>query len=163
MHAEPQADPDEVLARQAQAGSLSSFEELVHRYEARIFRFVANSCRNDSDAQEVTQETFVSAYLNIGQFDVARSFATWLFTIARRKGIDRHRANRPASEERTVELVEEEDPSTQLARRESREGLWELARCTLSQLQFQALWLRYAEDMRVEEIARVLRKTQTHV
>jgi RNA polymerase sigma-70 factor (ECF subfamily) len=30
-------------------------------------------------------------------------------------------------------------------------------------LQFQALWLRYAEDLRVEEIARVLRKTQTHV
>ena len=83
MHAEPQTDTDEELARQAQAGSLSSFEELIHRHEARIFRFVANSCRNDSDAQEVTQETFVSAYLNIGQFDVARSFATWLFAIAR--------------------------------------------------------------------------------
>ncbi len=163
MHAEPQADTDEELAGQAQAGSLSSFEELVYRYEARIFRFVANSCRNDSDAQDVTQQTFVSAYLNIRQFDVRRSFATWLFTIARRKGIDRHRANRPAAEERTVELVEDENPATLLARREAGEDLWRIARRTLPELQFQALWLRYAEDMSMEEIARVLRKTQTHV
>jgi len=163
MHAEPQMDTDEELARQAQTGSLSSFEELVYRYEARIFRFVANSCRNDSDAQEVTQETFVSAYLKIQQFDVRRSFATWLFTIARRKGIDRHRANRPAAEERTVGLVEEEDPSTLLAQREAKEDLWHLARSALPELQFQALWLKYAEDMRIEEIAGVLHKTRTHV
>src|SRR6266550_9298455 len=115
MQAEPQTDTDEELARQAQAGSLSSFEELVYRYEARIFRFVANSCRNESDAQDVTQQTFVGAYLNIRQFDVARSFATWLFTIARRKCIDRHRANRPAPEMRT-EFLEDEDPSTVLVR-----------------------------------------------
>jgi len=163
MHAKSQADTDEELAGQAQAGSLSSFEELVYRYEARIYRFVANSCRNDSDAQDVTQQTFVSAHLNIRQFDVARSFATWLFTIARRKCIDRHRVNRPAAEERTVELMEADDPSTLLARREAGEDLWKLARGRLPGLQFQALWLRYAEDMGIEEIARVLRKTQTHV
>jgi len=163
MRAKPQADADEVLARQAQAGSLTSFEELVHRYEARIYRFVANSCGNASDAQDVTQQTFVSAYLKIRQFDIHRSFATWLFTIARRKCIDRHRANRPAAEERTVDLVEVENPSTLLARREAGEDLWKLARVTLPELQFQALWLKYAEDRGVEEIARVLRKTQTHV
>lgn len=163
MHAGPQAEADEELARQAQAGSLSSFEELVYRYEARLYGFVANSCRNQSDAQEVTQETFVSAYLNIRQFDVARSFATWLFTIARRKCIDRHRANRPAVEEPTGELLEQDDPSTLLARREAGEDLWRLARCTLPELQFQALWLKYAEDMSIRDIARVLRKTQTHV
>src|SRR5690349_3629941 len=121
MHAESQSVLDEQLARQTQAGCLSSFEELVHRYEGRIFRFVANSCRNESDAQEVTQETFVNAYLKIRQFDVRRSFTTWLFTIARRKCIDRHRANRPEAEGRTIELVEQEDPSTLLARRETGE------------------------------------------
>ena len=163
MHAESQAHTDEELAGQAQAGSLSSFEELVYRYETRIYRFVANSCRNASDAQDVTQQTFVSAHLNIRQFDVARSFATWLFTIARRKSIDRHRANRVVAEEPAVELLDEEDPSTLLARREAGENLWKLARASLPGLQFQALWLRYAEDMAVAEIARVLAKTQTHV
>jgi RNA polymerase sigma-70 factor (ECF subfamily) len=163
MHAEPHAETDEVLARQAQAGALLGFEELVYRYEKRIYRFVINSCRNESDAQEVTQETFVSAYLNIRQFDVARSFATWLFTIARHKCIDRHRANRAGIGEQTAELLDEEDPSKLLARREEGQDLWRLARCTLPELQFHALWLKYAEDMSVRDIARILRKTQTHV
>ena len=163
MHAGLQTDTDEALACQAQAGSLSCFEELVHRYEARIYRFVANGCRDDSDAQELTQETFVSAYLNLHKFDVRRSFATWLFTIARRKGIDHHRANRPVNQTRTAELIEEENPSTLLARREAGEDLWHLARGTLPEAQFQALWLKYAEDMSVRDIARVLRRTPTHV
>jgi len=163
MHAEPQAASDEQLARQAQAGCLSSFEELVYRYEGRIYRFVTNNCRNQSDAQEVTQETFVSAYLNIRQFDVARSFTTWLFAIARRKCIDRHRANRPAIGEPILELPDRDDPSVLLARREAEQDLWQLARRTLPDLQFHALWLKYAEEMSVRDVARVLSKTQTHI
>src|SRR5258708_3655201 len=47
---------DEDLARQSQTGSMSAFEELVYRYENRIY--VANYCRNPADAREVTQDTF---------------------------------------------------------------------------------------------------------
>src|SRR4030095_939287 len=118
MQAELQTDADEVLACQAQAGSLSAFEELVYRYDARIYRFVRNSCRNESDAQEVTQDTFVSAFRNIGQFDLNRSFATWLFAIARHKGIDRHRANRVVIGKQTAESLDEDDPSVVSERRD---------------------------------------------
>ena len=154
---------DEELARQVQAGSESGFEELITRYEARIYRFVANSCRSPADAQEVTQEVFVNAYLKLGQFDSARCFATWLFTIARRKCIDRHRAWRPEFGVRAAEAADESDPSVLLAQREAEQGIWEIARTSLSELQFQALWLRYAEEMTIAEIAAVLRRTQTHV
>jgi RNA polymerase sigma factor (sigma-70 family) len=83
---------DEELAQQSQDGTLSAFEELVYRYEGRIYGFIANSCRNATDAREVTQDTFVRAFQAIGQFDGRRGFAPWLFTIARRKCIDHHRA-----------------------------------------------------------------------
>ena len=69
MAADFQRCSDEELARQSQAGSLVAFEELVYRYEGRICGFVANSCRNASDAREVTQDTFVRAFQAIGQFD----------------------------------------------------------------------------------------------
>jgi len=154
---------DEKLAGQAQAGSLSDFEELVHRYEWRIFRFVANSFRNLADAQEVTQETFVSAYLNLQQFDVNRSFATWLFIIARRKCIDRHRAARPATGEEIPELTDLADPAALMMQREAEQDLWATARRSLPELHFHALWLKYAEEMSIQQIARVLRKTQVHV
>jgi RNA polymerase sigma-70 factor, ECF subfamily len=154
---------DEELARQSQAGSLAAFEELVYRYEGRVYGFVANWCGNGADAREVTQDTFVRAFQAIDRFDCRRGFAAWLFTIARRKCIDRHRAAPPAADALMPELPDDNDPAELLARQEERRGLWELARCRLPEAQFQALWLRYVEELSVAGIAQVLRKTQTHV
>lgn len=154
---------DEELARRSQAGSLVAFEELVFRYESRIYRFVANSCGNETDVREVTQDTFVRAFQAIAQFDSQRGFAPWLFTIARRKCIDRHRAARPAADELLPDLPDHDDPAELMARQEERQNLWQLAGRLLPEAQFQAIWLRYAEDMNLAEIAQVLRKTQTHV
>jgi RNA polymerase sigma-70 factor (ECF subfamily) len=94
---------------------------------------------------------------------VQRSFATWLFTIARRKCIDRHRAARPAADGEMPELPDLNDPAVLLSRREAEQDLWATARRSLPELHFYALWLKYAEEMNVKDIARVLRKTQVHV
>lgn len=165
MASEQQPVSDEELARQAQAGSASGFEELVRRYENRIYRFVVNQCRTPADAQEVTQDAFVSAAAHLHDFDPARPFATWLFTIARRKCIDRQRANRrhlgvPTA---AADFMDADDPAELLARHEAGQNLWRLARRVLPELQFQALWLRYAEDLSVADLARVLGKTSVHV
>lgn len=160
---EQQKTSDEELARLAQSGCSSSFEELVYRYEVRVFRFVRNNCRGESDAQEVTQDTFVAAFRNLEKFDAGRSFATWLFTIARRKCIDQHRAARSVTEEALPEEADENDPAKLLAQREAERDLWQLAKRVLPSLQFEALWLRHAEDMSVAEVARVLGRMQTHV
>jgi RNA polymerase sigma-70 factor (ECF subfamily) len=155
---------DEELARRAQGGSLEAFEGLVYRYERRLYAFVFQCCRSDADAREVTQDSFVRAFQCIAQFDTRRGFAPWLFTIARRKCIDRQRAQKPdTADSAAPELVDEHDPGELLARQEEREGLWRLAREVLPEVQFHALWLRYAEDMTVENIARVLGRTRTHV
>ena len=169
MASDPQIFSDEELARQTQAGSLTAFEELVYRYEHRIYAFVMQCCRNDADAREVTQDTFVRAFQAIARFDAEGRFGPWLFTIARRKFIDHYRASlhratlRAAADEPMPDLPDHDDPSALLARQEERQHLWALARKCLREPQFQALWLRYAEDMSVEGVARVLRKTQTHV
>jgi RNA polymerase sigma-70 factor (ECF subfamily) len=154
---------DEDLARQSQAGSLTAFEELVRRYENRIYAFVFQSCGHDTDAREVTQDTFVRAFEAIAQFDPNRPFAAWLFTIARRKGIDCFRARIPAGDQTAPEEIDSDDPAELLARRDEAQALWRRARGALPDGQFQSLWLRYAEDMDIADIARVLGKTQTHV
>jgi RNA polymerase sigma-70 factor (ECF subfamily) len=155
---------DEDLARQTQAGSLSAFEELVHRYETRVFGFVFNFCRCEADAREITQDTFVRAFQRIHRFDPAQAFRTWLFTIARRKGIDRFRATREVDAAPLPgEMADAADPCELLARNEERRDLWRIARRSLGATQFRALWLRYAEDMELRDIARVLGKTETHV
>lgn len=154
---------DEELARQTQTGSLVAFETLVARYENRIFGFILQSCRHPTDARELTQDTFVKAFQSIGTFDARLSFRTWLFTIARRKCIDHFRAPQLASHEPAPEQVGIRTPADDLVRQEEADGLWAYARRTLPGLQFQALWLHYAEDMAIDEISKVLRKTRTHV
>jgi RNA polymerase sigma-70 factor (ECF subfamily) len=158
-----QSMSDEDLARQSQAGDLAAFEELVRRYENRIYSFVFQSCGHDADAREVTQDTFVRAFEAIAKFDPRRPFAAWLFTIARRKGIDCFRARIPGGGQAAPEEMDANDPAELLARREEAQDLWRRARARLPDGQFQALWLRYAEDMDIANIARVLGKTQTHV
>lgn len=155
--------PDEELAREAREGSMRAFEELVHRYEHRVHGFVNQFCRNGADAREITQDTFVKAFQSLEQFDVRRNFAAWLFTIARRKCIDWHRAAPAGTRQVGAESMDEIDPAESLARREDGETLWRVARKRLGENQFMALWLHYAEDMEVARIAEVLGKSRTHV
>ena len=163
MITDPVTLSDEELAREAQGGSLESFEELVRRYETRLYRFLARVCRNDADAADLTQETFVTAYTKLERYNPAQSFATWLFIIARRKCIDHLRARRPVDEEALPESVDEDSPAELAARRDEQADLWQRARAVLSDVQFQAVWLKYVEDLSVAEIAGVLRRTETHV
>jgi RNA polymerase sigma factor (sigma-70 family) len=154
---------DQELAGRIQAGSMAACEELVFRYEHRIYAFAANFCPDPRDAREVAQDTFVKAFRAMSRFDAKRGFGPWLFAIARRTCIDRHRLAPPPADAPLPELADESDPAELLADREDGRALWDLARRTLPALQFQALWLRYAEDMSGADIARVLRKTGVYV
>jgi RNA polymerase sigma-70 factor (ECF subfamily) len=163
VNPESQALTDEELARQSQAGSLSAFEQLVYRYEARLCAFIRRWCPNETDARETTQDTFVRAFQAIGQYQCRYPFRAWLFAIARRQCIDRHRAARQPCDGPLPELPDANDPAELLARQEARADLWQWARRVLPLAQYEALWLHYAEDLDIAQTARILRKTQTHV
>jgi len=162
VRSEPLTVADEELARHTQAGSLAAFESLVERYGHRIYGFISQTCHNSSDAADITQDTFVRAFQNISRYDSRREFAPWIFTLARHASIDHFRRKLPRAEESAPEKIDYEDPAELLARREESRELWCLARRHLPEIQFQALWLHYAERMSVAQIAQVLRKTRIH-
>lgn len=70
------------LVRVAQSGGTESFEILVNRYEERIYRLIRAVVKNDEDAEDVLQETFLKAYANIHHFNGESRFYTWLVSIA---------------------------------------------------------------------------------
>lgn len=74
------ADPE--LVRRAKAGDLGAFEALTTRYERRVFTLALRIVRHEQDAEDVTQQAFLSALENLGAFREEASFATWLFRIA---------------------------------------------------------------------------------
>jgi RNA polymerase sigma-70 factor, ECF subfamily len=155
-------ESSEDLAAQCRDGSLAPYEQLVARFEKRIYRFLAQYVGNAHDAQDLTQETFVRAWRNIHRFDSKRDFATWLFVIARRAAANHFRARK------IHEILPDELPATDARPSESAEAkdqsatLWRAAR-RLKPRYYEALWFRYVEDFSVAETARVMGLTTLHV
>ena len=69
------------LAAQAKQGDRAAFTELVNRYARNIFRLARHITKNDQDAEDVLQETFLKAYSRLEQFHGDSKFYTWLVRI----------------------------------------------------------------------------------
>ena len=81
-HAYGSARRDSDLVLAAQSGSISAFEELQRKYSPAIHRKVLWITRNREDADDVLQDTFLRAYLNLQSFEGRSAFKTWLTQIA---------------------------------------------------------------------------------
>jgi RNA polymerase sigma-70 factor, ECF subfamily len=82
------------LVQQCQAGDMGAFQELVSRYQQKVFMVILGLLRNREDALEVSQETFFRAYRKINSFQGGSSFYTWLYRIAVNMAIDAQRRSK---------------------------------------------------------------------
>jgi RNA polymerase sigma-70 factor (ECF subfamily) len=73
---------DEKLVRLAQAGDSRAFDELVGRYDNKVYRLAHRILRDDEDAADVLQDAFLSAFRGLKNFKVESTFSTWLYRIA---------------------------------------------------------------------------------
>lgn len=151
----------EELALRSQQGCQECFEELVERYNVRLYQFLRSRTAGVQDAEDLVQDTFVKAYHNIHRYRSSWRFSTWLFTIGSRLATSRHRSlhRQQIVTESNPGSIEPADVAMQ---QETHDGLWAIAR-DLSKDQYQALWLKYVEDISIKEIAKVLKKTQVGV
>jgi len=143
-------------------GEMRAFDEIVHLHTPRIFNYVLHMTRHRQDAEDVTQQTFIKAYTHLASFDPTRSFIAWLLTIARRTALNHFRSAKnfePVAEETAAQ---DPTPDRQLEKRDQLDTLWAQAKRVLSEREFEILWLRYAEDMSLEDTARIAGITQTH-
>ena len=74
---------DAALVARAQQGETVAFEVLVVKYQRRVAATIRRFVRDDPITEELTQETFLSAFLALAGFKPEGDFAAWLFTIAR--------------------------------------------------------------------------------
>lgn len=73
---------DDALVQRARQRDLAAFETLVERHEEKIYRLAMRLVRNESDAQEILQETFLSAWRNLASFEGKAQFGSWLYRVA---------------------------------------------------------------------------------
>lgn len=93
-----EAGSDLELVGRFKEGEQSAFERLVERFQERVYRLALRIIRNPQDAEEITQDVFLTIYLKIGTFDARSAFSTWLYRIATNAALMKLRRRQSASE-----------------------------------------------------------------
>lgn len=142
---------DEQLVAGALAGDETAFGTLVDRYQERLLRFLQTRSRCRADAEDALQDTLINAYRYLHSYNPRWRFSTWIYRIAIREAA--RNASVAVTEQRDETAVTD-DPLAACIAAGERENLWLTAKRLLSPDMFTAMWLHYAEDMPVSDIAR---------
>jgi len=156
------------LVNRARRGDLKAYDELVRRYQERIYATIYHMTANHEDANDLAQESFVKAFQALKSFKGGSSFYTWLYRIAVNKTINflKQRKNRQHMSLNDIDFNAEHDPdlialiSDKTPRREA--GLTELqeklnaALLKLSESHRLAVVLHDVQGLSHEEIAKVM-------
>jgi len=95
---------DEELVARARAKDFGAFEQLLDRYEDKIFRLAYRFVRNETEAKEILQDTFLSIWRKLDTFKGDAQFGNWLYRVAANTALMRLRAQRRHPEVSTEEL-----------------------------------------------------------
>jgi len=86
--------PDAELVKLAQASDNRAFDELVRRYENKVYRLAFKILRHEDDAGEALQDAFLSAYRGLKNFKADSTFSTWLYRVATNAALMKYRKRR---------------------------------------------------------------------
>ncbi len=137
---------------------MKSFEQFVELYERRMLFYLRQRTHNSADAEDLLQELFLRIYRNLGRYRPDAKASTWVYTIAYRLACSHFRRNRPIS------LPEGYDPpQAEQSSREDDGSVWSIARETLNEQQFTALWLFYAEEFSIRQIAELMDLSESNI
>ena len=106
------ADSDFTLVRKSQSGDLHAYDELVLKYQQRIYATLYHMTSNHEDASDLTQETFIKAFDALKSFKGDSSFFTWIYRIAVNKTINflKQKKNKFHKSLNDVDVNVENDP-----------------------------------------------------
>jgi RNA polymerase sigma-70 factor, ECF subfamily len=86
--------PDAELVKVAQAGDTRGFDELVRRYQDKVYRLCFKILRHEDDAAEALQDAFLSAFRGLKNFKAESTFSTWLYRVATNASLMKYRKRR---------------------------------------------------------------------
>jgi RNA polymerase sigma-70 factor (ECF subfamily) len=103
---------EDAMVRRARKGDLAAYDELVRRYQQRIYATVYHMTSNHEDANDLAQEAFIKAYQALKTFKGGSSFYTWVYRIAVNKTLNflKQRKNRAAMSLNDLDFSAENDP-----------------------------------------------------
>jgi RNA polymerase sigma-70 factor (ECF subfamily) len=137
----------------------AAFDELVRRFQRRVFAVCRRTLHDDADAEEVTQEVFVRLARKAATFRGDAKLSTWLYAVARNASTDRvrHEARRPSTPVGDVVAVADDVGPTAADEVEARATALDVGRALeqLDELSRELLWLVAVEGLSYAEAAAV--------
>jgi len=109
MSAPEESESESSLLEQARRGSVSAFEQIVRRYQRRVYATAYRIVRRHEVADDVAQEAFIRAYRSLDRFDPGRPFGPWICRIAANLAVNHVRS--PAAREDALPDGHAETPS----------------------------------------------------
>lgn len=153
-------DPsDDVLVGRARDGDAAAMEMLVRRNHGVVYRFLVSFLRDEDDASDVAQETFVKVLSRLDGFRGESSFRTWVLAIARNEGLRLVRSRGRRKEDAPDGMDGFADPSGPVDEQVLREDEVERVRVVLNRLpekQRLSVSLRLFDEMSFREIGEVI-------
>ena len=156
---------DRRLIGECLKGRTEAFGVIVRRYQDRLFNTVVRLLDNAEDAQDVVQESFISAYQSLGTFKGDSLLFTWLYRIAMNAAISLKRKKKAtisldtgSKHDLVIDPVDQStssEPGASLEREEEESRL-QAALNRLSLEHRSVIVLKEIEEMKYEEIAEVL-------
>lgn len=149
------------LVEEVRNGRREAYTELMRRHQQRVYWFVRKLVGTHEDADDVTQETFVKAFLNLGDFRGDSSFFTWVYRIALNGALNAVRKRQVINYVRENDLISRllasgDDPHRALEQKETETRLRQ-AVAGLPEKQRAVFVLRYYEELSYEEISAILK------
>lgn len=160
-----------LLISRARDGDQEAFQQLVERYQGAVYNLAYRMLGDPGDAEDAAQEIFVRIYRQLGRYDPARKFSTWVLAIATNFCIDQLRRRRmqlvPLENIIPWARSRESGPEGEAITQEERDEVQRLI-TRLPEKYRAPLVLRYFDELSCAEIAEVLGmpegtvKTQIH-
>jgi len=168
-----QALTDAEVVRRVVNGDIAGFELLMRRHNQRVYRAIRAILRDDSETEDVMQETYVRAYEHLAQFEGRAQFSTWITRIAVNEAIKRAAARRKldpldeevaAGEDQVMPAFQQATatPETNASQNELK-SILEQAVLALPDGYRAVVMLRDIEDMSTAEAAEALSMTEANV
>jgi RNA polymerase sigma-70 factor, ECF subfamily len=149
------------LVQEVRRGKRQAFTELMRRYQQRVYWTARRIVGRHEDADDIAQETFIKAYLALGDFRGDSSFFTWLYRIAMNLSLNAVRKQQVLKYLRQSDIINrilpaEGNPDQELEVKET-ESIFHRAIASLPEKQKAVFVMRYFDDMSYEDISKVLR------
>ena len=156
------------LVQRTLGGDTAAFEELILRYERRVFTLAMKLLGSTDDAQDAAQEVFLRVFKYIHRFDAQKPIEPWLVqvtvNVCRNIGRIRQRCwnTFPTTVEPDLAVAHSRDPHTGLAEEQQRRMLWK-ALDSLPHKERLAVILRDIDGLKTSEVAQLLGSSETTV